>query len=97
MPKELLSKLDVWFVIGMVAQAAFTGRFLVQWLASERAGKSVIPIAFWYLSLFGGLGLLFYSIIRQDPLFILAQAFNSLIYTRNLMLIYRQRRAETAK
>jgi lipid-A-disaccharide synthase-like uncharacterized protein len=97
MLQELLGKLDLWFVlVGLPAQAAFTGRFLVQWIASERAGRSIVPVAFWYLSLAGGLGLLAYAIARADPLFILAYCLNSLIYTRNLMLIWRQRRTAAA-
>ena len=83
------ANLDFWAILGLVAQLAFTGRFLVQWIASERAKKSVIPISFWYLSLLGSAGLLFYAIVRADPVFILGQSFGSIVYVRNLMLIHR--------
>lgn len=84
-------KFDLWLILGFCAQVAFTGRFVVQWIASERQGKSVIPIAFWYLSLIGSLGLLLYAIVRTDPVFILGQSFGCIVYLRNLMLIYREK------
>jgi lipid-A-disaccharide synthase-like uncharacterized protein len=86
---KLSANLDFWAVLGLIAQLAFTGRFLVQWIASERAKKSVVPISFWYLSLLGSAGLLFYAIVRADPVFILGQSFGSIVYIRNLMLIHR--------
>jgi lipid-A-disaccharide synthase-like uncharacterized protein len=89
---EFLANLDSWVIIGLIAQAAFTGRFVVQWLASERCGKSVVPISFWYLSIAGSSGLLLYAIVRADPVFILGQSLGLLIYSRNLALIYRERR-----
>ncbi len=92
MVDQLTQKMDFWIILGLAAQLAFTARFLVQWIASERAGKSVIPIAFWYLSLVGSIGLLIYSVIRADPVFILGQSVGSFIYIRNLTLIYRTRR-----
>ena len=91
--QELVSKLDFWAAFGLVAQLAFTARFVVQWIVSEREGKSVIPLAFWYFSLFGSTGLLVYAIIRADPIFILGQSLGSIIYLRNLTLIYRERRS----
>ena len=91
--QELVTKLDFWAAFGLVAQLAFTARFVVQWIASEREGKSVIPLAFWYFSLFGSTGLLVYAIIRADPIFILGQSLGSIIYLRNLTLIYRERRS----
>lgn len=78
-----------WLVVGFVGQIAFSARFLVQWLASERAGKSIIPITFWYLSIGGSIALLAYAIARRDPVFILGQSFGSLVYLRNLYLIQR--------
>ncbi|HUT56827.1 MAG TPA: lipid-A-disaccharide synthase N-terminal domain-containing protein [Phycisphaerae bacterium] len=87
MLQKLLANLDVWAVLGFVAQAFFAGRFLVQWIASERAGRSVIPVVFWYLSLAGSAGLLVYAIVRADPVFILAYLFNGFVYIRNLMLL----------
>jgi lipid-A-disaccharide synthase-like uncharacterized protein len=87
-----MTNLDAWALLGLLAQAAFTGRFLIQWIASERTGRSVIPISFWYLSLFGSLGLLIYAVGRADPVFILGQSFGSVVYIRNLSLIHRERR-----
>ncbi|MEO0989721.1 MAG: lipid-A-disaccharide synthase N-terminal domain-containing protein [Pseudomonadota bacterium] len=81
-----------WVVLGLVAQLAFTARFLVQWLASERAGKSYVPVAFWYLSIIGGSMLLAYAIYRQDVVFILGQAMGLVVYARNLVLIHREAR-----
>jgi lipid-A-disaccharide synthase-like uncharacterized protein len=79
-----------WLALGFAAQALFASRFLVQWIASERVGRSIIPNAFWFLSLGGGLLLLTYAIYRKDPVFILGQATGAFIYTRNLVLIYRE-------
>jgi lipid-A-disaccharide synthase-like uncharacterized protein len=93
---RLSANLDFWVVVGLVFQGAFTARFLVQWIASERQGKSVIPISFWYLSLFGSAGLLLYAVVRADPVFILGQSLGSVVYIRNLILIYRERRTSAA-
>ncbi|MHB8834135.1 MAG: lipid-A-disaccharide synthase N-terminal domain-containing protein [Candidatus Methylomirabilia bacterium] len=82
---------DAWVALGLVAQGVFFTRFLVQWLASERARQSVIPVAFWYLSLVGSLLLLVYSIHARDPVFILGQSTGSVIYIRNIVLINRRR------
>jgi len=76
-----------WLVVGFLAQASFSMRFLVQWIASEKMGKSVIPVAFWYFSILGGGGLLAYAIYRRDPVFILGQGFGLVVYVRNLILI----------
>ena len=81
----------LWLLIGLGGQAAFGARFLVQWIASERRGRSVIPMAFWWLSLGGGAILLSYAIHRQDPVFILGQAFGLVVYLRNILLIRRGR------
>ena len=81
----------VWLVLGMGGQLAFASRFLLQWIVSERRGESVIPIAFWYLSLGGSAILLAYAIHRRDPVFIVGQSFGSVVYIRNLMLIHRKR------
>jgi lipid-A-disaccharide synthase-like uncharacterized protein len=80
-----------WVMIGLTGQLLFTARFLVQWLASERERRSVIPIAFWYFSLAGGLVLLTYALWRRDPVFILGQSMGLVIYTRNLWLIHAER------
>lgn len=80
-----------WFLLGFVGQALFFSRFLVQWLASERAGRSVFPIAFWYFSLFGGLALFVYALHLRDPVFILGQSTGTLIYLRNLYFLRREK------
>ena len=90
-------RLDWWAYIGIIAQALFTGRFVVQWLASEKAGRSVIPFSFWTLSIGGGLLLLVYALYRRDPVFILGQAFGVLIYLRNLTFVLRERREQKAR
>ena len=85
-------KLDWWLALGFFAQALFTARFLVQWIASERAGKSVMPIAFWFFSIGGGALLLVYALYRRDPVFIAGQAFGVFVYARNLHFELRDRR-----
>ena len=82
-----------WLIVGFVGQALFSMRFLLQWVHSERARRSVIPIAFWYFSLAGSIVLLAYAIHRQDPVFILGQGAGIVIYLRNLWLISRERQA----
>jgi lipid-A-disaccharide synthase-like uncharacterized protein len=84
----------VWIGIGLFAQLMFSARFIVQWIASEKAKRSIIPIHFWYLSLAGGSMLLAYAIYRRDPVFILGQAGGLVIYIRNLYLIFREQKAE---
>lgn len=79
-------------VLGFIAQGLFASRFLVQWIASERARRSVVPVSFWFLSVSGGALLLVYAILRKDPVFILGQASGLVIYSRNLYLIYRERK-----
>ena len=82
-----------WVVFGLGGQLLFTARFLVQWIASERAGRSTIPLAFWYFSLGGGIVLFTYAVYRADPVFILGQSLGVFIYSRNLYLIHREKRA----
>lgn len=81
-----------WIAVGFLGQAMFTSRFLVQWIASERKGESIFPIAFWYFSLGGGVLLLAYAISRLDPVIITGQALGVVVYTRNLMLVYKKER-----
>lgn len=82
-----------WVVVGLFGQAMFSMRFLLQWISSERAHKSVMPVAFWYFSMAGGIILLSYAIYRRDPVFIIGQATGLLIYLRNLWLIHAEKRA----
>jgi lipid-A-disaccharide synthase-like uncharacterized protein len=84
----------IWVLVGFGGQALFTARFLAQWIASERAKRSVMPIAFWWFSIGGGVILLAYAIHRADPVFILGQAMGLFIYVRNLWLIHAERRRD---
>jgi lipid-A-disaccharide synthase-like uncharacterized protein len=79
----------VWVGIGLLGQALFSARFLVQWIATERKRQSVVPRQFWYFSVGGGLTLLAYAVYRVDPVFILGQAAGLLVYSRNLYFIHR--------
>jgi len=85
---------QIWVVIGLSGQLLFSARWLVQWITSERARRSVIPVAFWYFSVAGSLTLLAYALYRMDPVFILGHVANSVIYVRNLVLLMREKRAE---
>ncbi|MBI4593885.1 MAG: lipid-A-disaccharide synthase N-terminal domain-containing protein [Candidatus Rokubacteria bacterium] len=80
---------QIWLAVGFLGQAFFSGRFLVQWIATERQRKSVVPTPFWYFSIGGGLTLLAYAIYRLDPVFILGQGAGIFVYARNLYFIYR--------
>jgi len=82
----------IWLAVGIAGQLCFAARFLVQWIASEARHRSTVPLAFWYLSLIGGLVLLSYAIWRRDPVFIMGQAMGGVVYVRNLMLIHQRRR-----
>ncbi|MCR8724319.1 lipid-A-disaccharide synthase N-terminal domain-containing protein [Frigidibacter sp. ROC022] len=82
-----------WVCLGLFGQLLFMGRFLVQWIASERARKSVVPVLFWYFSIGGGVILFAYALYRRDPVFILGQSMGLFIYARNLWLIRAERRA----
>jgi lipid-A-disaccharide synthase-like uncharacterized protein len=89
-------KLSLGVLIGLIGQALFTMRFLTQWWASERAGRSVIPMSFWLLSIGGGLLLLAYSLWRRDLVFILGQSLGVFIYLRNISFVLRERREGAA-
>jgi lipid-A-disaccharide synthase-like uncharacterized protein len=90
--------MSYWIAVGFAGQALFSARFALQWIASERAGRSVIPDVFWYCSVGGGATLLAYAIWRQDPVFIAGQAAGLFIYARNIYLIWRERsRGEPAR
>ena len=82
---------SLWLLIGFGGQALFMGRFVIQWLVSERSGRSVIPISFWYLSIGGALVLLAYAVHRRDPVFVAGQGLGVAIYLRNLHLIRAER------
>ena len=84
----------IMITIGFGGQALFATRFIIQWISSENAGKSVIPIAFWYFSISGGLVLLTYAIWRQDPVIIAGQSVGVFIYARNLYFIHREKKLE---
>lgn len=87
---------SIWLAVGFLGQGLFSMRFIIQWLKSEQARKSVVPLAFWYFSLAGGAALLAYAIHRSDPVFIVGQGIGLFIYLRNLWLIYREPTDETA-
>jgi len=82
----------IMIIIGFGRQALFAARFIIQWLSSENAGRSVIPVAFWYFSISGGLVLLTYAIWRQDPVIIAGQSVGVLIYLRNLYFIHKEKK-----
>jgi lipid-A-disaccharide synthase-like uncharacterized protein len=83
---------SAWLIIGLLGQLMFTARFVVQWIASERAGKSIVPITFWYFSILGGLIVLAYGIHKLEPVIILGQLPGVVIYSRNLWLIHKGKR-----
>jgi len=87
-----MSQAKLWLIIGFAGQAVFTARFLVQWIVSERKRDSVVPVAFWWLSLLGGLTLLSYASYRQDPVIIVGQGMGLIVYARNLMLVGKAKR-----
>jgi len=86
-----VAKFDFWLAFGLVAQLFFTARFLVQWISSERAGRSVVPMAFWFFSMGGGLMTLVYGLVKREPVIIAGQAMATVIYVRNIMLILKHR------
>ncbi|HEX8663359.1 MAG TPA: lipid-A-disaccharide synthase N-terminal domain-containing protein [Beijerinckiaceae bacterium] len=87
-----VARFDFWLLFGLVAQVLFGARFIVQWIASERAGKSVMPLAFWFFSMAGGVMTLVYGLVRREPVIIFGQGLAIVIYLRNLMLIFKERR-----
>ena len=84
-------KTGFWYLLGFLGQGMFFMRFLLQWLVSEKKGKSVIPVQFWYFSICGSFLVLIYAIYRKDPVFILGQSLGMFIYSRNLYLIYKEK------
>jgi lipid-A-disaccharide synthase-like uncharacterized protein len=91
-----VNRMNGWVLLGFCAQAMFTIRFLVQWIASERAGRSVVPLGFWLFSVGGAILLLAYALYRRDPVFIAGQSFGIFIYLRNLYFVLRERKLAAA-
>lgn len=87
-----VAKFDLWLLLGLFGQGLFAMRFVVQWLASEREGRSVMPVAFWFFSIGGGLITFIYGLYKREPIIIMGQSLSLLIYARNLVLIARERR-----
>ena len=85
-----------WLGVGFLAQLMFSMRFIVQWIASERARRSIVPETFWYFSFVGGFMLLAYAVYRADPVFIIGQAAGLVIYARNIYFIWVNKRAPEA-
>lgn len=88
-----IARFDFWLAFGLLAQLTFAARFLVQWIASERAKDSVIPMSFWFLSIAGGLMTLVYGLVKREPVIIIGQGLSTFIYLRNVALIMKRRRA----
>ena len=88
------ASMDMWKVLGLVGQATFGSRFIIQWLVSEKEGRSVIPISFWYISVIGAAITLVYAIHIEEPVFMLPQLAALLIYARNLHFVQREKRAK---
>ena len=86
--------LNGWVLFGFLGQAAFSARFIVQWIVSEKNKESTIPVAFWYLSLMGGLILFIYALYKKDPVFVIGQGSGLVVYIRNLILIRKKQRAQ---
>lgn len=84
----------IFIILGLAGQLMFSARFLVQWIASEKRKKSVVPISFWFLSLFGSFLLLIYAIYRKDIVFTLGQLFGFIVYIRNLLIIKNTKKIE---
>ncbi|HZH51566.1 MAG TPA: lipid-A-disaccharide synthase N-terminal domain-containing protein [Microvirga sp.] len=93
----VVARFDLWAAFGVLAQFVFGARFIVQWIASEKAERSVVPVGFWYLSIAGGLMTLIYGLARRDIVIIMPQALSIFIYVRNLMLISKETKARKAK
>ena len=89
-----IEQFNFWIVLGFVAQALFMMRFVIQWIASERVGRSIVPVAFWFFSIGGGSLLRVYAIQRQDPVFIAGQGLGLIIYFRNIWLIFKEKRRD---
>lgn len=91
-----IEQFDFWLIFGLAAQSMFMMRFVVQWMASERVGRSIVPIAFWFFSIAGGIMLFTYGVIKKEPIIILGQGLGLVIYFRNLWLIFKEKRRDPA-
>jgi lipid-A-disaccharide synthase-like uncharacterized protein len=89
-----VARFDFWLAFGIVAQLLFTARFIVQWIASERAGRSVMPMAFWMFSIVGGMMTLVYGLVKREPIIIMGQALAVGIYLRNVAFVLKERTAK---
>ncbi|MEJ8474393.1 lipid-A-disaccharide synthase N-terminal domain-containing protein [Roseibium algae] len=89
-----IQNFDFWMLFGLAAQSMFMMRFVVQWMASERVGRSIVPIAFWFFSIAGGVMLFVYGVIKKEPIIILGQGLGLVIYFRNLWLIFKEKRRD---
>lgn len=97
LPESLATKPEqLMLIIGFAGQGLFAMRFIIQWLKSEGEGRSVIPLAFWYFSIGGGLVLFLYALWRQDPVIICGQGLGLFIYLRNLFLIFKEQHGDNA-
>jgi lipid-A-disaccharide synthase-like uncharacterized protein len=85
-------RLNWWVLLGYAGQSLFAMRFIVQWVASERVGRSVMPVAFWFFSMGGGILLLVYALYIRDPVFIIGQGLGLFVYLRNLHFVFRERK-----
>ena len=92
-----VTRFEFWLAFGVIAQVLFGLRFIVQWIASERAGRSVMPLTFWFFSMGGGVLTLIYGLARRDGVIIIGQALSIFIYIRNLMLIFKEERERAGK
>ncbi len=90
-----MSPLTFWLAVGFMGQALFTARFVLQWVSSERKGSSVVPVAFWWLSLLGGAALMCYAISRRDAVIVTGQGMGLFVYVRNLVLVGKAKRTRT--
>ena len=93
---SVIGHFNYWVLVGLLGQVAFSLRFIIQWLVSERKKESVIPVAFWYLSLLGGVILFVYAVYRRDIVFTIGQGSGLIVYVRNIALISRRKRTERA-
>jgi lipid-A-disaccharide synthase-like uncharacterized protein len=85
----------LWILFGLIGQVMFTGRFIIQWIASEKAKKSIVTPAFWIFSILGSSVLSVYAIYRKDPVFILGQVPGIFIYARNLVIMRNNKHEES--